>query len=63
MPSAIDAAAVLLFGRGEAHAGGETADGRYVRAKPGFSRQQIGEEIKKGRRLPIWRILRCRVRY
>ena len=54
---------VLLFGRGEAHAGGETADGRYVKAKPGFSRQQIEEEIEKGGHLPIWKVLRCRVRY
>ena len=54
---------VLLFGRGEAHAGGETADGRYVKAKPGFSRQQIEEEIKKGGQLPIWKVLRCRIRY
>ena len=54
---------VLLFGRGEAHAGGETADGRVVKAKAGFSRQQIEEEIKKGGRLPVWKLLRCRIRY
>jgi putative transposase len=54
---------VLLFGRGEAHAGGETADGRYVKAKPGFSRQLSEEEIKKGGQLPIWKVLRCRIRY
>ena len=54
---------MLLFGRGEAHTGGETADGRYVKAKPGFSRQQIEEEIKKGGHLPIWKVLRCRIRY
>jgi putative transposase len=28
-----------------------------------LSRQQIQEEIKKGGRLPIWKVLRCRVRY
>jgi putative transposase len=54
---------VLLFGRGAAHTGGETASGRYVKAKPGFSRQQIEEEIKKGGHLPIWKVLRCRIRY
>jgi putative transposase len=54
---------VLLFGRGEAHAGGETADGRYVKAKAGFSREQIEVEMKKGGSLPIWKVLRSRVRY
>jgi hypothetical protein len=55
---------VLLFGRGEAQAGGETANGqRWVKAKAGFSREQIEEEIKKGGRLPIWKVLRCRIRY
>ena len=54
---------VLLFGRGGAHAGGETADGRYVKAKPGFSRQQIEEEIKQGGQVPLFKILRCRIRY
>ena len=54
---------VLLFGRGEAHAGGETADGRVVKAKAGFSRQQIEEEVKKGGKLPVWKVLRCRIRY
>ena len=54
---------VLLFDRGEAHAGGETADGRFVKAKPGFSRPQIEEEVKKAGHLPIWKVLRCRIRY
>ena len=54
---------LLLFGRGEAHAGGETADGRMVKAKAGFSRRQIEEEIKRGGTLPMWKVLRCRVRY
>ena len=54
---------VLLFGRGEAHAGEETADGRVVKARAGFNRQQIEEEVKKGGRLPVWKVLRCRIRY
>ena len=54
---------VLLFGRGEALAGGTRSDGETVEAKPGFSRQQIEEEIKKRGRLPAWKVLRCRVRY
>jgi putative transposase len=45
------------------HSGGETADGRYVKVKPGFSRQQIEEEIKKDGHVPIWKVLRCRIRY
>ena len=54
---------VILFGRGEAHTGGETADGRVAEAKKGFSRQRIEEEIRKGGRLPEWQVLRCRIRY
>ena len=34
-----------------------------MKAKAGFSRQQIEEEMKKGGSLPIWKVLRSRVRY
>jgi hypothetical protein len=34
-----------------------------VKAKAGFSREQIEEEMKKGGSLPIWKVLRSRVRY
>ena len=54
---------MLLFGRGEARAGGETADGRMVKARGGFTREQIEEEIRKGGRLPVWKVLRSRIRY
>jgi putative transposase len=50
-------------GRGEEHAGGEASDGQYAKPKAGFSREQIEAEMKKGGRLPVWQVLRCRVRY
>ena len=31
--------------------------------EPGFSRQRIEEEVTKGGHLPIWKVLRCRIRY
>ena len=54
---------MLLFGRGEKIPGGETADGRRVKARAGFSRERIEEEIKQGGTVPMWKVLRCRVRY
>ena len=54
---------MLLFGRGERIPGGETADGSRVKARAGFSRERIEKEIKQGGSVPIWKMLRCRVRY
>ena len=54
---------MLLFGRGEKIPGGETADGRRVKARAGFSRERIEDEIKQGGSVPMWKVLRCRVRY
>ena len=54
---------VLLFGRGERIPGGETADGRRVKARAGFSREQIEAEIKKGGTVPMWKVLLRRLRY
>ncbi|MEZ5329951.1 MAG: transposase [Verrucomicrobiales bacterium] len=54
---------MLLFGRGEEVLGGETAWGGTAKAKGGFSRERIEEELKNGGRMPMWQVLRCRVRY
>ncbi|MCB1098811.1 MAG: hypothetical protein KDN22_24780 [Verrucomicrobiae bacterium] len=54
---------MLLFGRGEEVPGGEVAWGGTAQAKGGFSRERIEEELKNGGRLPMWQVLRCRVRY
>jgi putative transposase len=54
---------VLLFGRGEVAPGGETAWGGTAEAKGGFSRQRIEAELERGGVLPMWQMLRCRVRY
>ena len=43
--------------------GGEAADGRQVKARAGFSRERIEEEIRQGETVPMWKVLRCRVRY
>ena len=37
--------------------------GRSLKAKGGFSREQIEAELKRGGSLPVWQALRCRVRY
>jgi hypothetical protein len=42
---------------------GRRAKGEGRRAKGGFSRERIEAELKNGRRLPMWQVLRCRVRY
>ncbi|MDA0811433.1 MAG: hypothetical protein O3C21_03430, partial [Verrucomicrobia bacterium] len=34
-----------------------------AKAKGGFSRERIEAELKNGGRLPMWQVLRCRVRY
>ena len=54
---------LLLFGRGEEVRGGESAWGGSVKAKGGFSRERIEAEMKRGGSLPLWQVLRCRVRY
>ena len=54
---------MLLFGRGEEVPGGETAWGGVAKAKGGFSRERIEEELKNGGSMPVWQVLRCRVRY
>ena len=54
---------MLLFGRGEELPGGETAWGGTAKAKGGFSRERIEAELENGGKLPMWQVLRCRVRY
>ncbi|MEZ5327255.1 MAG: hypothetical protein R3F19_19565 [Verrucomicrobiales bacterium] len=54
---------MLLFGRGEEVLGGQTAWGGTAKAKGGFSRERIEAELKNGGRMPVWQVLRCRVRY
>ena len=54
---------MLLFGRGEEEPGGEGVDGSRVQARAGFSRERIEAELVAGGRLPMWQVLRCRVRY
>ena len=54
---------MLLFERGEVVPGRETAWGGTAKAKGGFSRERIEEELKNGGRMPMWQVLRCRVRY
>jgi hypothetical protein len=54
---------ILFFGRGEKIPGGETTDGSWVKARAGFSRERIEEESKLGGTVPMWKVLRCRVRY
>lgn len=54
---------LLLFGRGERIPGGEGVDGRQVKARGGFTRERIEEEMKRGGAVPLWQVLRCRVRY
>ena len=34
-----------------------------MKAKGGFTRERIEAERKRGGRLPVWQVLRCRVRY
>ncbi|MGK0188860.1 MAG: putative transposase [Verrucomicrobiales bacterium] len=34
-----------------------------AKAKGGFSRARIEEELKNGGSVPVWQVLRCRVRY
>ena len=54
---------LLLFGRGEEVPGGESAWGGTVKARGGFTQKRIEAERKRGGRLPLWQVLRCRVRY
>jgi len=53
---------LVVFGAGEASAGGSTVNGKQRRRR-GFTQKQIDRVIAKGGRLPLPDLLRCRVRY
>ena len=53
---------LVVFGAGEAGAGGASADGVQKRRR-GFSQKQIDKVIARGGRLSLPDLLRCRVRY
>ena len=53
---------MLLFAAGEERGAGATAD-RYVKARRGFTREEVERVWKEGGKLPLHAALRCKVRY
>ena len=53
---------LLLFGQGQEVEGGATPRGE-VKARRGFTREEVEEEKKRGGKLPLHEALLCRVRY